>query len=467
MVFSSILFLLLFLPFFFLIYPLIPAKGKNLFALFGSLVFYAWGGPKFIGVILGLLFIDYFIVSWMAKSAKPKIFLALSVALNVGSLLYFKYANFFVDNVIHVFDIPMDWMEVALPIGISFYTFQKLSYTIDVYAKRNEPLKSMVDYFLYIMLFPQMIAGPIVRYQEIAGQLKDRKEGMDDRIMGLFRFAIGLGKKVLIANVLAQKADFVFSLNYADLSPGMAWLGLVFYALQIYFDFAGYSDMAIGLGRMMGFRFPENFNNPYISQSISEFWRRWHITLGRWMKDYLYIPLGGSQVSSTFRLYFNLWIVFLVSGFWHGASWNFLIWGAYHGLFLIADRLFLDKLGKYISKFGRIALTLFFTLLGWVFFRVTDFSDSLQFFASLFGQTTGTIGVSISTKEMSVFALAMVFSLWYLIPTVKNKLDGILNLEKIGLRQMTLLVPVIIVCFYLSISSLMNADFNPFIYFRF
>lgn len=325
----------------------------------------------------------------------------------------------------------------------------------------------MVDYFLYIMLFPQMIAGPIVRYQEIASQLGARKEGMDDRIMGLFRFAIGLGKKVLIANVLAQKSDFVFSLNYAEISPGLAWLGLLFYAMQIYFDFAGYSDMAIGLGRMMGFRFPENFNSPYISQSISEFWRRWHITLGRWMKDYLYIPLGGSQVSSSFRLYFNLWIVFLVSGFWHGASWNFLIWGAYHGLFLIADRLFLDKIGKYITKTGRIALTLFLTLLGWVFFRVTDFSDSLQFFASLFGQTNGTTGATITTKEMWVFGFAILFSLWYLIPQVREKLDGVLNSEKLGAKRMVFMIPVIILCFYLSVSSLMNADFNPFIYFRF
>ena len=257
--------------------------------------------------------------------------------------MYYKYFNFFIDNLNDVLGEGNTY-EVAtiiLPIGISFFTFQKISYSVDIYRKTAPPLKSLRDYALYIMLFPQLIAGPIVRYNEIADQLNNRKfRDYNDRIYGIYRFAIALAKKVIIANVLGEKADLIFSSEASDLNASIAWLGIICYTFQIYFDFSGYSDMVIGLGRLMGFKFPENFNSPYIAQSISEFWKRWHMTLSNWMRDYLYIPLGGNRVNSKSRLYINLWVVFLISGFWHGASWNFIVLGAYHGLFLIFDRLF-------------------------------------------------------------------------------------------------------------------------------
>ena len=369
MVFSSVLFLFFFLPLFMAIYGILPHKFKNSWALLASLFFYAWGAPVFIFIVTTTIFVDYFIVNKIHNSDNltlRKRLLALSVIMKVGLLAYFKYANFFVENVdvlLHSFGFEsIKWTSIVLPIGISFFTFQALTYSIDVYRKVHAPLKSVADYLLYILLFPQLIAGPIVRYNEIADQLEDRKanDTFDNKILGFYRFVIGLAKKVLIANVLGAEADKAFALSEELLTSNIAWIGILAYTFQIYFDFSGYSDMAIGLGRMMGFTFPENFNNPYVSQNITEFWRRWHITLGRFMRDYLYIPLGGNRVSIK-RMYFNLAFVFVVSGFWHGAAWNFIIWGAFHGLFLILDRLFLlkfyDKIGKYPSIIITFLLT--------------------------------------------------------------------------------------------------------------
>lgn len=341
MVFSSVLFLFYFLPIFFLVYILIPVKLRNTWALIASLLFYAWGAPIFVFVVSGIIVIDFFIVNKIYESQDRSLrrkLLTVSVILKVGLLAYFKYANFFIENIDVVLQAAgfskIPWTQVALPIGISFFTFQALTYSVDVYRKVHAPLKSIGDYLLYILLFPQLIAGPIVRYNEIADQLEDRheNENFDNRVLGLFRFIIGLSKKVLIANVLGAEADKAFAFSQDELTSNIAWIGILAYTFQIYFDFSGYSDMAIGLGRMMGFKFPENFNNPYVSQNITEFWRRWHITLGRFMRDYLYIPLGGNRVTVS-RMYFNLAFVFIVSGFWHGAAWNFLIWGAYHGFF--------------------------------------------------------------------------------------------------------------------------------------
>jgi len=295
-----------------------------------------------------------------STSTKRLVLLWVSILFNLSFLLYYKYFNFFIENLNELLGEGNTYeiAAIALLIGISFFTFQKISYSIDIYRKTAPPLKNLRDYALYIMLFPQLIAGPIVRYNEIADQLNNRKfRDYNDRVYGIDRFAIGLAKKVIIVNVLGEKADLIFGLEATDLNASIAWLGIVCYTFQIYFDFSGYSDMAIGLGRLMGFKFPENFNSPYISQSITEFWQRWHITLGRWMRDYLYSPLGGNRVSSIGRLYFNLWVVFIISGFWHGASWNFFLWGAYHGLFLIFDRLFLNRLTKSIGKWGRVFLT--------------------------------------------------------------------------------------------------------------
>ncbi|WP_206680737.1 MBOAT family O-acyltransferase [Hymenobacter polaris] len=322
MVFSSTLFLFYFLPSFLALYWLVPARFKNAVALGASLLFYAWGGLSFLGLFLGSVVVNFFLIRAMAATParwKQRIFLIISILLNVSLLFYFKYANFFLDNVSAVRGYfgagELTWEKVVLPIGISFFTFEKLTYTIDVYRGVNQPLRSFWDFLLYIMLFPKLIAGPIVRFHEIAGQLTDRRafDTVDEKLAGFFRFMVGLGKKVLIANVLGQQADRLFALPPEALPTGLAWVGALAYTFQIYFDFSGYSDMAIGLGRLMGFQFPENFNSPYVARSITEFWQRWHITLGRWMRDYLYVPLGGNRVRPS-RLYLNLCTVFVLSG---------------------------------------------------------------------------------------------------------------------------------------------------------
>ncbi|MFA6950343.1 MAG: MBOAT family O-acyltransferase, partial [Lentimicrobiaceae bacterium] len=285
-----------------------------------------------------------------------RLMLTLSVSINMGLLVYFKYSNFFIENVnavLAVFgDNQVEWTKLVMPIGISFYTFETITYVVDVYRRVHKPLDNFWDYQTYIILFPKLIAGPIIRYHDLADQITDRSqnETVDNRLTGFYRFIIGLAKKVLIANQMGLQADTIFAMNYADLDSATAWVGILAYTFQIYFDFSGYSDMAIGIGKMIGFKFPENFNSPYVSQSISEFWRRWHISLGAWMRNYLYIPLGGNRVATKRRLYFNLWFVFLASGLWHGASWSFVLWGAYHGFFLVLERGFLLKVYEKIGK---------------------------------------------------------------------------------------------------------------------
>ena len=387
MVFSSSFFLLFFLPIFLLVYNIVNKKYKNITILIFSILFYSWGAPKFVFVILGSTIIDFYIVKALYESTrekKRKLLLFSSIFINLGLLSYFKYSNFFVENVnllLSSFGYEnVGWTTVLLPIGISFYTFQTLTYSIDVYRKVHEPLKKVQDYLLYIMSFPQMIAGPIVRFNTIADQITSRTETIDDKLIGFYRFCIGLAKKVLIANVMGEQADLIMN-DITELDFSTAWVGILAYTFQIYFDFSGYSDMAIGLGKMMGFKFPENFNSPYTASSISEFWRKWHITLGNFMKDYLYIPLGGNKVSSKFRLYFNLWIVFLLSGLWHGASWNFVLWGAYHGLFLILDRLFLLKFYEKIGRIFSVIITFIIVIIGWVIFRIED-SQNIFIFIS-------------------------------------------------------------------------------------
>jgi len=396
MVFSSIVFLLYFLPIFLLAYYFVDRKYKNIVILIGSIFFYAWGAPKFIFVILFTTFLDFHLVTWMDKSAnetKRKLMLLLSVSVNLGLLFYFKYSNFFVENVNSVLSIFGDkqihWTKLILPIGISFYTFETITYVVDVYRRVHKPLTKFWDYQLYIILFPKLIAGPIIRYHELADQITERKDLIDDKLTGFYRFALGLGKKVLIANQMGMIADAIFASNYNDIGMLTAWIGSIAYTFQIYFDFSGYSDMAIGLAKMMGFKFPENFNNPYISQSITDFWRRWHMTLGSWMRNYLYIPLGGNKVSST-RLYFNLWIVFLASGLWHGASWSFIFWGAFHGFFLVIERAFLGKVLTKIGKIPSILITFFIVNIGWVFFRVEKISDAFCFVKQMFVPSNNT-----------------------------------------------------------------------------
>ncbi len=393
MVFSSIVFLLFFLPAFLLTYYLADKKYKNIIILLFSIFFYSWGAPRFIFVILGTTFLDFHLVKWMSATKNQmhrRLMLTLSVSVNLGLLFYFKYSNFFIENVNSVLSVfggsNIHWTKLVLPIGISFYTFETITYVVDVYRRVHKPLHNFWDYQLYIILFPKLIAGPIIRYHDLADQITDRTQNdtIDNRLTGFYRFAIGLAKKVLIANHMGQQADAIFAMDYAGLDTFTAWIGILAYTFQIYFDFSGYSDMAIGLAKMIGFKFPENFNNPYISQSISEFWRRWHISLGAWMRSYLYIPLGGNRVASQSRLYFNLWFVFLASGLWHGASWSFVIWGAYHGLFLVLERLFLNNVYKKIGKFLSTIITFFLVMIGWVFFRIERLPDVFAYLKRLF-----------------------------------------------------------------------------------
>lgn len=376
--------------------------------------------------------------------------------------------NFFVDNVNALLQLThhsaITFTRIALPIGISFFTFQSLTYTIDVYRKVSQPLERWNDYMLYVSLFPQLIAGPIIRYNTIAEQLVNRTSTMEDRVMGFYRFALGLGKKVLIANTVAIVADEIFAMNYDTLSTGTAWIGILAYTLQIYFDFSGYSDMAIGLGRMFGFRFTENFNAPYISQSISEFWRRWHITLGAFMKEYLYIPLGGNRVSQA-RLYFNLGTVFLISGLWHGASWNFVLWGAFHGAFLILDRVFLLNILKKIGKVPATLFTFFIVALGWVVFRVEELGPALHFYKALFAFRGGE-QTTLTPHFLTIFGIALLFSF---LPMCKfgDRLLHRIFAEHYSSKTTYTMLAITLILFILSVGALCVSDFNPFIYFRF
>ncbi len=473
MVFSSIVFLLCFLPVFLLTYYAVDKKYKNIVILFFSIFFYAWGAPKFIFVILGTTFLDFHLVRWMSHSEKRlhrRLLLTLSVSINLGLLFYFKYSNFFIENVNAALSVfggqEILWTKLVLPIGISFYTFETITYVVDVYRRVHKPLDKFWDYQLYIILFPKLIAGPIIRYHDLADQITDRShnDNIDNRLTGFYRFSIGLAKKVLIANHMGQQADAIFAMNYAQLDTPTAWVGILAYTLQIYFDFSGYSDMAIGLAKMIGFKFPENFNNPYISRSITEFWRRWHISLGAWMRSYLYIPLGGNRVSPT-RLYFNLWLVFLASGLWHGASWSFVIWGAYHGLFLVLERGFLHRVYERIGKFASTAITFFVVVVGWVFFRVEKVSDAYSFLKRMFAFDFGNT-VRLDPEFITYFCIALFFAFFAYFKRGEQIQDSIFSNPYTDKRHL-FVSSIALVLMLFSIGSITAFGFNPFIYFRF
>jgi alginate O-acetyltransferase complex protein AlgI len=476
MVFSSILFILFFLPAFILTYYLVPKKLKNIVILLFSIFFYSWGAPRFIFVILGTTFLDFHLVHWMSQMKKTRhrrLMLVLSVSINLGLLCYFKYSNFFVENVNAVLSLlgsgqHIHWTKLVLPIGISFYTFETITYVVDVYRKIHKPLDNFWSYQLYIIFFPKLIAGPIIRYHDLADQIEDRTkdETIDNILIGFYRFAIGLAKKVLIANQMGLFADSIFALNYADLGTYTAWMGILAYTFQIYFDFAGYSDMAIGIAKMVGFKFPENFNNPYISQSITEFWRRWHITLGAWMRNYLYIPLGGNKVATKHRLYFNLWIVFLASGLWHGASWSFILWGAYHGLFLVLERSFLLKVYEKIGKTPSMLITFFVVVIGWIFFRVEHISDAFVFLKRLFVFETGTTSNLFDSEFYFYLIIAIFFAFITCFKFGLKWQNAVLFNNYTNKKHIPIFV-LALVLLILSISSISAFGFNPFIYFRF
>lgn len=475
MVFSSITFLVYFLPIFLLVYHFTPNKLKNICLLVFSIVFYSWGGPKFIFVILGTTFLDFFLVNKMyeAKTIKRKNqLLVLSLIMNLGLLFYFKYSNFFIENVNSLLELlgikGITWVKIILPIGISFYTFESITYVVDVYRGVHKPLKNFTHYQTYILLFPKLIAGPIVRYQDIADQITNREKNYTPQIKlsGFYIFCIGLAKKVIIANTIGAQADDVFKLELNQVDTFTAWVGALTYTFQIYFDFSGYSDMAIGICKIIGIRLPENFNNPYLSASITEFWRRWHMTLGTWMKNYLYIPLGGNKVDTASKLYRNLFVVFLLSGLWHGASWNFIVWGAFHGSFLVMERLFLLKVYGKIGKIASTILTFLIVTTGWVYFRVEDLTQANHIVKTMFSFHFFDGKFALNNDFYFSLILSIIFSFFTMTTFTKNiqiKAYGEVHTNNSNL--------IMFVCsallFYISLTYIAALDFNPFIYFRF
>jgi alginate O-acetyltransferase complex protein AlgI len=432
-----------------------------------------WGAPKFIVVILATIFINFQLAHTIsrAEGSLRKFWLVIALLLNLGILQYFKYFNFFINNLngmLTTLGYPcFQYTEVILPIGISFLTFHEISYVMDVYRKVKQPLHKITDFALYILLFPQLIAGPIIRFNEIADQLQDRRnhDTLDFKLQGFFRFIVGLSKKVLIANVLGAEVDKIFSLPSAELSTSIAWLGAIAYAFQIYFDFSGYSDMAIGIARMLGFIFPENFNCPYISQSITEFWQRWHMTLSRWMRDYLYIPLGGNRVTTP-RLYFNLCLVFLVSGIWHGAAWTFLAWGIFHGFFLVLDRVILLQVFKRIGKFPSMTLTFLITLVGWVIFRSSSIKGAGHYLHKMFILDTRDCNVFLDTRFWAIMALATIISFARAFRTCED-IPLVVRPAPNCLSRYWVCTLGTLILLILSIGAVTSSEFNPFIYFRF
>lgn len=475
MVFSSIIFLVFFLPIVYTLYYLSDNKYKNGLLLIASVLFYAWGAPSFIYVLLPLTAIDFFIVKHMYKASpgtKKKLWLAASICINLGILVYFKYSNFFIHNVNAVFYKfgfkSIEWTKVVLPIGISFFCFETLTYSIDAYRKVIKPLDKLREYYLYIFFFPKLIAGPIVRFNLIEHQIPavNRIILSDDVILGFWRFCLGLAKKVLIANTMAFFADTYLNNDLNLLSSTTAWLAILAYTFQIYFDFSGYSDMALGMGRMMGFKLPENFDNPYTSKSITEFWRKWHITLGAWMKEYLYIPLGGNKVNSKWHIYFNLWTVFLISGLWHGASWNFVIWGAFHGVFLILDRLFLLKVTEKAGAVFSTILTFVIVVFGWVFFRMEKFSDAKLIFKKMLAFKFEAINVFDNREFFFILSLAILFSFFTSFKIgqkIQQKIYFSTYRPSVNLMVSILSCIIFLIC----LARITSSDFNPFIYYRF
>lgn len=476
MVFSSIYFLFYFFPLFFIVYYLLPKVFKNKFILAASVLFYAWGAPKFIFVLLGTTVIDFFVVRWMhnqQQKSRKTLLLCVSLMLNLGLLFYFKYSNFFIENINVVLNQlglhTVKWAEIVLPIGISFYTFETITYVVDVYRGVHKPLKNFWDYQLYIILFPKLIAGPIIRFHDIADQIYNHTENetIDNKLKGFYRFFIGLGKKVLIANVMGAAVEKIFAIPSGELSTSYAWLGALSYTFQIYFDFSGYSDMAIGLGLMMGFKFPENFNNPYTATSITDFWRKWHITLGSWMRNYLYIPLGGNKASSQYRVYLNLWIVFLASGLWHGAAWGFIIWGAYHGFFLIIERIFLNK---WLTKLGRFSFIYTFpvVVIGWVFFKIEQLQPSIAYIKTMFSNAQSDLSKYWQPDKQYLYTLCLAFLFsFFTITQLGKKIQDIVYYKHFGIKLHFAMMFSCIVLLLLVAGKITVSTFNPFIYFRF
>ncbi len=458
MVFSSIIFLFRFLPITLFVYYIAPNRLKNAVLVVCSLFFYSWGEVKYFPIMIASILVDYIVSLVIEKNRGTKwicrLCMGISLFFNLGMLFFFKYTNFFVENINALTGAHLSGIQLTLPLGISFYTFQTLSYTIDVYRSKTVAERNIVNFAAFVTLFPQLIAGPIVKYTDVSRELRSRKMNLGQINDGIALFIFGLGKKVLIANNIGSLWDQVQELGFANISTPLAWLGILAYAFQIYFDFSGYSLMAIGMGKMLGFEFPQNFNYPYISKSMTEFWRRWHITLGSWFREYVYIPLGGNRVSKP-RMYWNIFIVWAATGFWHGASWNFILWGLFFFVFLVIEKMgLLSHLEK--SKVWSHIYVCFFLLLSWALFAITDFSQLGVFLQKLFSFSGGIDWIYYLRNYLITFVLAAFCS----VPLVEKFYHQVKKVPVVHL----LLLGVILIA---SVAYLVDATYNPFLYFRF
>ena len=461
MVFSSLPFLFFYLPAVLAIYALSPLKLRNLFLLLASLFFYGWGEPVYISIMVLSIAVDYthgrLVERWRDRDKLARAAVASSVVCNLGILIFFKYWDFIAVNVNSLTGLALPVLGLPLPIGISFYTFQTMSYTIDVYRRDAPAQRDAVAFGAYVTLFPQLIAGPIVQYKTVAEQLLKRRTDLEKFASGIQRFTVGLAKKVLLANAAGQLWDAALAAE--ELTACGAWLGLFAYAFQIYFDFSGYSDMAIGLGRMFGFGFPENFHYPYISRSVVEFWKRWHISLTTWFREYVYFPLGGNRVPR-WKWVRNILVVWVLTGVWHGAGWNFLLWGLYYAGWMLAERLFLGRWLEKLPAAARHVYALAVVLFGWALFAVEDMGRLGAYFGSLFG--SGGLFAAVDGYRLSSYLPLLA------ILTVGSTPLAKALWEKLAPRWRGLLAPALtLAALVLCTASLVDASYNPFLYFRF
>ena len=468
MVFSSIFFLCVFLPIVVVIYYGLPKQLRNLWLLLASLFFYAWGEPRYILIMLFSTVFDYFngrAIAYATEKGKHdtwgRAVLVLSVVGNLAILCFFKYTDFVLETVNRLAGTQIGLLQLVLPIGISFYTFQTMSYTIDVYRGETPAQKNIISFGMYVCLFPQLIAGPIVRYQDVQREVDVRTETVADMTHGLQRFLVGLGKKVLLANQIGVLWDYIKGLGSADMSMALAWLGALAFTFQIYFDFSGYSDMAIGLGEMFGFHFPENFDHPYESKSIMEFWRRWHMTLGTWFREYVYIPLGGNRKGLA-RQVCNLFVVWFLTGLWHGAGWNFILWGLYYFVLLVLEKFVLRRIAPRVPAWLQHLYTMFFVVVGWVIFACDDMTLLGSYFKALFGIGV-PLGNALAAYEWDILAPFLII-LTLAATTIPVRIAKQIVEPK---RRSAFLMVYSVILLFLSLAFLVSGSYNPFLYFRF
>lgn len=466
MLFSSISFIYVFLPAVCFLYLITRKELHNPILLIASIIFYAWGEPRYLAIMLVTIMVNYLGALLIEKyPLKKKLTLTLTIAANLGFLIYFKYFNFILGNINALLHTNIDFIKVVMPIGISFYTFQAMSYLIDVYRGECKAQKDIYKLALYICLFPQLIAGPIVKYHDVAEQIDSREVNFEKVDIGVKRFIIGLAKKMLLANTMGAIADKIFVQAPDTFTPLVAWIGSFAYSLQLFYDFSGYSDMAIGLGLIFGFRFMENFNYPYISKSITEFWRRWHISLSTWFRQYVYIPLGGNKISPN-RTYINLAVVFFLTGLWHGASWNFIFWGLWNGFFIILEKMtgWHKETDKPFINFLKHIYTIFIFVLGWVMFRADNMHYAAIYLKNMFGLVkVHDIAYAINYYGDTVEVLTFIIALICATPVFSKILE--IKQERKILRSIVNIW--LIILFILSTAAVAASTYNPFIYFRF